>query len=181
VTDDAAALGAALIDEARRRLVHGFPGQVRECLARLDDGQLWWRPHADSNAVGNLVLHVCGSSRHFLGRVVGGTGYERDRKAEFAAQGPLPQADLLRALEETVAETDRILGALDPARLLELREVPRDSPQSVLGPGAAHLAPLGGPHRPDRLCDEAPHRGRSRRALDEDDAVALRSDFPERE
>jgi uncharacterized damage-inducible protein DinB len=132
VTDDAAALGAALIDEARRRLVHGFPGQVRECLARLDDGQLWWRPHADSNAVGNLVLHVCGSSRHFLGRVVGGTGYERDRKAEFAAQGPLPQADLLRALEETVAETDRILGALDPARLLELREVPRDSPQSVL-------------------------------------------------
>jgi len=132
VTDDAAALGAALIDEARRRLVHGFPGQVRECLARLDDGQLWWRPHADSNAVGNLVLHVCGSSRHFLGRVVGGTGYERDRKAEFAAQGPLPRADLLRALEETVAETDRILGALDPARLLELREVPRDSPQSVL-------------------------------------------------
>jgi len=132
VTDDAAALGAAVIEEARRRLVHGFPGQVRECLARLDDGQLWWRPHADSNAVGNLVLHVCGSSRHFLGRVVGGTGYERDRKAEFAERGPIARADLLRALEETVAETDRILGALDPPRLLEAREVPRDSPQSVL-------------------------------------------------
>ena len=132
MTDDAAALGAAVIEEARRRLVHGFPGQVRECLARLDDGQLWWRPHADSNAVGNLVLHVCGSSRHFLGRVVGGTGYERDRKAEFAQRGPLPRADLLRAFEETVAETDRILRALDPARLLEAREVPRDSPQSVL-------------------------------------------------
>jgi len=132
VTDDAAPLGAVVIDEARRRLVHGFPGQVRECLARLDDGQLWWRPHADSNAVGNLVLHVCGSSRHFLGRVVGGTGYERDRKAEFAQRGPRPRVDLLRVLEETVAETDRVLGALDPARLLEVRDVPRDSPQSVL-------------------------------------------------
>jgi len=132
VTDDAAALGAAVIDEARRRLVQGFPGQVRECLVRLDDRQLWWRPHADSNAVGNLVLHVCGSSRHFLGRVVGGTGYERDRKAEFAQRGPRPRADLLRVLEETVAETDRVLGALDPARLFEARDVPRDSPQSVL-------------------------------------------------
>ncbi len=132
MTDAAAPLGAVVIDEARRRLVHGFPGQVRECLARLDDGQLWWRPHADSNAVGNLVLHVCGSSQHFLGRVVGGTGYERDRKAEFAQRGPRPRVDLLRVLEETVAETDRVLGALDPARLLEVRDVPRDSPQSVL-------------------------------------------------
>jgi uncharacterized damage-inducible protein DinB len=132
VKDDAAPLGAAVIDDARRRLVHGFPGQVRACLDRLDDGQLWWRPHADSNAVGNLVLHVCGSSRHFLGRVVGGTGYERDRTAEFAARGPIARADLLRVLDETVAETDGILGALDPARLLEARDVPRDSPQSVL-------------------------------------------------
>jgi len=132
VKDDAASLGAAVIEEARRRLVHGFPDQVRACLDRLDDGQLWWRPHADSNAVGNLVLHVCGSSRHFLGRVVGGTGYERDRKAEFAQRDPIARADLLRVLDETVAETDGILGALDPARLLEAREVPRDSPQSVL-------------------------------------------------
>lgn len=130
--DDAAPLGAAVIDEARRRLVHGFPDQVRACLDRLDEGQLWWRPHADSNAVGNLVLHVCGSSRHFLGRVVGGTGYERDRKAEFAQRGPIARPDLLRVLDETVAETDGILGALDPARLLEAREVPRDSPHSVL-------------------------------------------------
>ena len=132
MTEDAAALGASVIDEARRRLVQGFPAQVRECLARLDDGQLWWRPHGDSNAVGNLVLHVCGSTRHFLGGVLGGTGYERDRKAEFAQRGPIARADLLRVLDETVAETDRILGGLDPARLLEVREVPRDSPQSVL-------------------------------------------------
>lgn len=132
MTHDAAALGAAAIDEARRRLVRGFPGQVRACLDRLDDGQVWWRPHADSNAVGNLVLHVCGSSRHFLGGVVGGTGYARHRKAEFAERGPMPRADLLRVFEETVAETDHVLGTLDPDRLLEVRDVPRDSPQSVL-------------------------------------------------
>jgi hypothetical protein len=64
--------------------------------------------------------------------VVGGTGYERDRKAEFAQRGPKPRAELRRVLDETVAETDRILGGLDPTRLLEVREVPRDAPQTVL-------------------------------------------------
>ena len=132
MTDGEAALGAAVIDEARRRLVHGFPGQVRACLDRLDDGQVWWRPHPDGNAIGNLVLHVCGSTRHFVGRAVGGTGYERDRKAEFAERGPIARAELLRVLDETVAETDRILGGLDPTRLLEMREVPRDAPQTIL-------------------------------------------------
>ena len=130
--DDAAPLAAAVIDEARRRLVRGFPDQVRECLGRLDDAQIWWRPHADGNAVGNLVLHVCGSTRHFLGRILGGTGYERDRKAEFAQRGPIARSELLRVLDETAAETDRILGGLDPARLLEVREVPREAPHTVL-------------------------------------------------
>jgi len=132
VTDAAAPLGAAVIDEARRRLVRGFPDQMRDCLGRLDDAQVWWRPPGDGNAVGNLVLHVCGSSRHFLGHIVGGTDYARDRKAEFAQRGPVARAELLRVLDETVAETDRVLGGLDPARLLEVREVPREAPHTVL-------------------------------------------------
>lgn len=132
LSSDAAALGAAVIEEARRRLVKGFPAQVRACLDRLTDEQVWRRPHAESNAVGNLVLHACGSNRHHIGRLVGGAGYQRDRKAEFAERGPLPRAELIRILDETVAETDRILGDLDPARLLEMRDVPREAPQSVL-------------------------------------------------
>jgi uncharacterized damage-inducible protein DinB len=127
-----AALGAAVLVEARQRLVDGFPAQVRACLDRLDDGQVWWRPHAESNAVGNLVLHVCGSSRHFVGRLLGGSGYERHRRAEFAERGPRPRPELLGLFEETVAETGRVLDALDPARLLDVREVPREKPHTVL-------------------------------------------------
>jgi uncharacterized damage-inducible protein DinB len=127
-----ARLGAAVLEEARHRLVKGFPGQVRACLDRLTDEQVWRRAHAESNAVGNLVLHVCGSNRHHIGRLVGGADYERNRKAEFAERGPLPRAELLRILEETVEETDRILRGLDSARLLEMRDVPREAPHSVL-------------------------------------------------
>jgi uncharacterized damage-inducible protein DinB len=112
-------LGAALIGEVRSRLVKGFPEQLRICVEVLAEGQLWSRPDATSNSVGNLVLHLCGSTRHFLGRGVGGSGYRRDREAEFAERGPVPRADLLRLLDGTVAESDRILDGLAPERLME--------------------------------------------------------------
>ena len=132
VGSEAAALGAAVLEESRRRLVKGFPAQVRECLDRLDDAKVWWRPHESGNAVGNLVLHVCGSSRHFLGYVLDGSHYRRDRKAEFAERGPITRADLCRLIDDTVDETDRILTGLDPARLRDVREVPREAPHTVL-------------------------------------------------
>jgi uncharacterized damage-inducible protein DinB len=128
---EAAAVGAAAIEDARRR-INGFASQVRECLGRLDDAQVWSRPNEEANSVGNLVLHVCGSSRHFLGHVLGGSDYRRDRPAEFAERGPVPRAELLRVLDETVAENEHVLGALESARLMELREIPREKPHTVL-------------------------------------------------
>jgi uncharacterized damage-inducible protein DinB len=116
VTD---ALGRALLEEARERLVKGFPAQVLACLDLLGDEQIWWRANEGSNSVGNLVLHVCGSSRHFIGRGLGGSDYARDRPGEFAERGPLPKDDLKRLVRETAEETGRVLDALDPARLLE--------------------------------------------------------------
>ncbi|MDO8667214.1 MAG: DUF1572 family protein [Gemmatimonadales bacterium] len=113
------ALSDSVTTIAKNRLVLELPAQIRECLGLLSDDQIWWRPNATSNSVGNLVIHLCGATRHFLGRGVGGSGYVRDRDAEFAAKGPVPKAELLRMLDETAAETDRIIGGLDEKRLLE--------------------------------------------------------------
>jgi uncharacterized damage-inducible protein DinB len=112
----------AVIDEVRDRLARGFPEQVRACLDALSDEQVWWRPNAQSNSVGNLVLHLCGSTRHFLGRAVGGTDYRRDRPAEFAEKGPIARERLRAVFDETVAETDAVLAALPPSRLMEVTD-----------------------------------------------------------
>jgi len=112
----------AVIGEVRDRLARGFPQQVRACLDALSDEQIWWRPNAQSNSVGNLVLHLCGSTRHFLGRAVGGTDYRRDRPAEFAEKGPIPRERLRAVFDETVAEADAVLAALAPSRLLEVTD-----------------------------------------------------------
>jgi uncharacterized damage-inducible protein DinB len=112
-------LARAVLEDARHKLVKQFPLQVRACLDTLSDEQLWWRPNEGSNSVGNLVLHLCGSTRHFLGRGVGGTDYVRDRPAEFAERGPIPAAELRALFEQTLAETERVLDAVDGGRLLE--------------------------------------------------------------
>lgn len=112
-------LAQGVLTIARNRLVLELPPQIRECLGLLSEEQVWWRPNGASNSVGNLVLHLCGATRHFLGRGVGGSDYARDRDGEFAATGPIPAAELLRQLDETVAESDRIIRGLTPERLLD--------------------------------------------------------------
>jgi len=111
-----------LLEEVRDRLTRGFPQQVRACLDSLTDEQVWYRPNPASNSVGNLLLHLCGSTRHFLGRAVGGTDYRRDRPAEFAEKGPVPRERLRALLDETVAETEAVLSSLAPERLAEVTD-----------------------------------------------------------
>lgn len=114
-------LGALLIDETRRRLT-GFVAQVRTCLEVLSDDEIWARTGETSNSIGNLVIHVCGSTRHFLGRGVGGSDYQRNRPAEFTEQGQIPRADLLRLLEEVAAEIEQVLATVTPGQLLEIND-----------------------------------------------------------
>jgi uncharacterized damage-inducible protein DinB len=112
-------LADGILTIARNRITRELPPQITECLDVLDEAQVWWRPNDASNAVGNLVIHLCGATRHFLGRGVGGSEYVRDRDGEFAERGPIPKAALRTLLDGTVAEADRVIGALTPERLLE--------------------------------------------------------------
>lgn len=44
---------------------------------------LWLLPEGISNTGGNLCLHIAGNLQHFIGHVLGGTHYKRNREAEF--------------------------------------------------------------------------------------------------
>lgn len=117
-----ASLATLVIENFRLRLGTDLPKQIRTSLGELTDEQIWWRPNESSNSVGNLVLHLCGSLRHFLGRGVGGSDYQRDRPKEFSEREPIPKAALLRTVDETFAEAQAILGRLTPERLTEMTD-----------------------------------------------------------
>ena len=70
----------------------------REVEAYPDDDALWHLPEGAPNSAGTLVLHLTGNIQHFFGAQLGGTGYVRDRPAEFSARG-VSRAALLGQIE----------------------------------------------------------------------------------
>ena len=68
---------AALLD----RELAGFQ---RELDLFPDDEALWRTLPGVSNSAGNLALHVAGGLQHYVGAVLGGSAYVRNRDGEFS-------------------------------------------------------------------------------------------------
>lgn len=106
-----------MTDDIRRLIVRELSAFAREVEMFPDDESLFRTLPGVTNSAGNLALHVCGNLKHFVGAVLGGTGYVRNREAEFQARSGRRE-DVARELRETAAivrETlDRLPGeALD--------------------------------------------------------------------
>lgn len=66
------------------------------------DADLWKTDGEIANSAGNLSLHLIGNLKHFIGAVLGNTGYVRDRDAEFSTAG-VSKKTLLEDIESTAS------------------------------------------------------------------------------
>lgn len=110
--------GALFLAESRRLLEEDYLNRLRKALDALPDGDLWWRPNAASNSVGNLLLHLAGNLRQWIVSGAGGAPDRRRRQEEFDAESGDAEA-VLRALESAVEEAVAVLDGLDPDQLGE--------------------------------------------------------------
>jgi uncharacterized damage-inducible protein DinB len=51
-----------------------------------DASNLWMTAGSVANSAGNLCLHLNGNLNHFVGAILGNTGYVREREKEFEAR-----------------------------------------------------------------------------------------------
>ena len=56
----------------------------RELSLFPDDQSIWATVPGVTNSAGNLAIHVAGGLQYLVGAVLGGTGYVRNRDAEFS-------------------------------------------------------------------------------------------------
>ena len=77
---------------------------------------LWAIPDGISNSAGNLCLHLIGNLNHFIGAVIGNTGYIRDRDAEFGTKD-IEKDKLIEMVFETRAVVANSLKEFEPDRL----------------------------------------------------------------
>ena len=110
------------IAESRSFLGSDYLPKIERCLEALTDEDVWWRADEGSNSIGNLLLHLEGSTRGWILNVAGGSDSPRDRQQEFDERERIPRAELIARLRRTLAEADEVLARLDPEILLERRK-----------------------------------------------------------
>jgi len=93
--------------------------RIQDCLGRLNADQVWLRNTENENAIGNLVLHLCGNLGQWIGSGVAGKPDTRQRDQEFAARGHASPTELAERLNNVVTETVGIIRDLPPRRLSE--------------------------------------------------------------
>lgn len=100
-------------------------GTLSEEVQHTPDELLWTTAPGITNSVGTLALHLCGNLRHFIGNILGHSGYVRDRDAEFAHL-PISKSALLHEIEQTKEEINKALLQLSAEDLS--REMPDTPP-----------------------------------------------------
>lgn len=96
-----------LIDALLQELDHETTA-TRRVLERVPDDRLSWRPHAKSRTLGELALHVAtnpGSVAQFVSR-------SPAQAPQFTDPRPATAAELVPALEASIATAKRLLGGM---------------------------------------------------------------------
>ncbi len=108
--------GMALADELAA-LFHRDLTRLQQQLHAWPEGDLLWqRAPGIANSAGNLILHLEGNLRDYVGRSLGGVPYHRERDREFAAQ-TVPLAELAARLDEVTQLVPGIIRRLSDAQL----------------------------------------------------------------
>jgi Protein of unknown function (DUF1572) len=112
--------GGASSDIAR--LAAEFSSYFRHLAARVDraarsvsEEQLWTKPFPFGNSIGHLILHLTGNLSHYIGSLIAGSGYMREREHEFTDPARYPLDELLAQFHQAIDMVVRTLDAQDDA------------------------------------------------------------------
>jgi len=72
-----------------------------EIEAYQNEDVIWKIDKNILNSAGNLTLHLVGNINHFVGAVLGNSGYIRNRELEFSLKD-IPRAELIQQVESTI-------------------------------------------------------------------------------
>ena len=92
---------------------------IEELESFQDESNIWKTVDGITNSAGNLALHLDGNLNHFIGQLLGSSGYVRNREAEFSKTG-ISREVLIDALKKTVTIVTNTLESLTDEKLGEI-------------------------------------------------------------
>jgi len=89
---------------------------MAELASYPDESVIWTKHKAVNNSAGHLSLHLIGNLKHFIGHMIGGTDYKRDRALEFSSD-PIPVSEIAEQIRETKTAVENSLSKLSAEKL----------------------------------------------------------------
>ena len=114
---------SVFVNQSVEYLLNDYVPKIQRCLEQLTDEQIWWRPNASSNSIGNLLLHLCGNVRQWILCGLGDAPDQRARDLEFSQTEVIPRAALQQLLNDTLNDVKTVLENLPHEVLLETRQI----------------------------------------------------------
>ncbi|NER11236.1 Uncharacterized damage-inducible protein DinB (forms a four-helix bundle) [Muriicola jejuensis] len=90
---------------------------VRKSFELLKEEDLWEKPNATSNSIGNLIVHLCGNMTQYVLAGLGGREDQRRRDEEFTINGGLTKAALMDKLTAVTSEVKQEIKGLTEEQL----------------------------------------------------------------
>ena len=101
--------------------------KVLEELKSYNKEENLWKINGEiSNSGGNLILHICGNLRHFIGAMLGGSSYIRQRDDEFNLKH-VKKSEMIDGIKQTKKIVLETLSEIDESKLEE------NYPKNVFG------------------------------------------------
>jgi uncharacterized damage-inducible protein DinB len=83
-----------------------------------DEMKMWEISGEIKNSAGNLCLHICGNLQHFIGAVLGNSGYKRKRDLEFSKKN-IPVKEMVKEIDKSLQIVQKTLNELKEEKLEE--------------------------------------------------------------
>ncbi|OGU32550.1 MAG: DinB superfamily protein [Ignavibacteria bacterium GWA2_35_9] len=83
-----------------------------------NESDIWVIAKEIKNSAGTLCIHLNGNLKHFIGAILGGTDYKRDRDSEFTIRN-ISKTELLKSTSETIEVVDKTLSSLSEEKFFE--------------------------------------------------------------
>ena len=91
----------------------------------VDESKIWAVKREIKNSAGNLALHLLGNLNHFIGAILGNSGYVRNRDAEFSDKN-VPRAEIISNIDKTIGVIKSTLSKISD------EDLKKDYPVKVL-------------------------------------------------
>ena len=122
---------ASLLRDSLKLMIQRELRSAEQSIAAYpDDQSLWIVKPGISNSGGNLALHMAGNLRHFIGNVLGKSGYTRDRDAEFSNK-TMTRDEIRAVIESAIAEVGEALDTIDLSLFKEDFPIPIGQSQTI--------------------------------------------------